>query len=66
MYEPTHFVEDNLETLHALIRAHPLGLLISSDANDLQANAVPFILKPDMAEGNFPAISPGPIRNGSI
>jgi transcriptional regulator len=48
MYEPTHFVEDDIETLHALIRAHPLGLLISSDANDLQANAVPFILKPDM------------------
>lgn len=48
MYEPTHFVEDNLETIHALIRVHPLGLLISSDANDLQANAVPFILKPDM------------------
>ena len=47
MYEPNHFVEDNLETLHALIRAHPLGLLISSDAGDVQANAVPFILKPD-------------------
>lgn len=45
MYEPTHFVEDNLETIHALIRAHPLGLLISSDSDDLQANAVPFILK---------------------
>lgn len=47
MYEPTHFVEDDLETIHALIRARPLGLLISSDANDLQANAVPFILKPE-------------------
>ncbi len=44
MYEPTHFVEDNLATLHALIRTHPLGLLISSDANDLQANAIPFLL----------------------
>lgn len=47
MYEPTHFVEDNLETIHALIRARPLGLLISSNANDLQANAVPFILNAD-------------------
>ena len=44
MYEPTHFIEDNLETLHALIRTHPLGLLVSSDANDLQANAIPFLL----------------------
>ena len=48
MYEPPHFIEVDPETLHALIRAHPLGLLISSDANDLQANAVPFSLKPDM------------------
>jgi transcriptional regulator len=44
MYEPTHFVEDNLETIHALIRARPLGLLISSNADGVQANAVPFIL----------------------
>lgn len=47
MYEPTHFVEDNLETIHALIRARTLGLLISADADDLQANAIPFILKAD-------------------
>ena len=47
MYEPTHFVEDNLETIHALIRARPLGLLISSDADGVQANAVPFILNAD-------------------
>jgi transcriptional regulator len=47
MYEPTHFVEDNLETIHALIRARPLGLLISSDADGVQANAVPFILIAD-------------------
>jgi transcriptional regulator len=47
MYLPTHFVEDNLETIHALIRARPLGLLISANADDLQANAVPFILNAD-------------------
>ena len=47
MYEPTHFVEDNLETIYALIRARPLGLLISSDADGVQANAVPFTLNAD-------------------
>ena len=47
MYQPTHFVEDNLDTLHALISAHPLGLLISADADDLQANAIPFLLNAD-------------------
>jgi transcriptional regulator len=49
MYEPVHFVEDNLEHMHDLIRARPLGLLVSADAADLQANAVPFILKADAA-----------------
>jgi transcriptional regulator len=44
MYQPIQFVEDNLTTLHALIRAHPLGLLISADADDLQANPVPFLI----------------------
>ncbi len=44
MYEPVHFIENDLSVLHALIRAHPLGLLISADADDLQANPIPFLL----------------------
>ena len=44
MYQPVHFVENDLPTLHALIKAHPLGLLISADADDVQANPVPFLL----------------------
>jgi transcriptional regulator len=44
MYQPIHFVESDLPTLHALIRAHPLGLLISADADDLQANPIPFLI----------------------
>ncbi len=44
MYQPVHFVESDLPTLHALIRAHPLGLLISADADDLQANPIPFLI----------------------
>lgn len=46
MYQPVHFIEEDLQTLHALIRAHPLGLLISADADDLQANPLPFLLEP--------------------
>lgn len=46
MYQPVHFVESDLPTLHALIRAHPLGLLISADADDLQANPIPFLIEP--------------------
>ncbi len=44
MYQPVHFIEEDLPTLHALIKAHPLGLLISADADDLQANPLPFLL----------------------
>ncbi|MGL4489602.1 MAG: FMN-binding negative transcriptional regulator [Rhizobiaceae bacterium] len=50
MYEPVHFEETDPSTLHALIRAHPLGLLISADADDLQANPIPFLLDSDAGE----------------
>ncbi|MDE1994741.1 MAG: FMN-binding negative transcriptional regulator [Rhizobiaceae bacterium] len=44
MYQPPHFREDDLEAQHALIRAHPLGLLITSGDGDINANAIPFHL----------------------
>ena len=44
MYQPQHFKEDRLDVLHALIKAHPFGLLISSGAVGIEANGVPFIL----------------------
>lgn len=44
MYQPPHFREDDLQTQHALIRAHPLGLLITAGARGLLANPVPFYL----------------------
>lgn len=50
MYEPAHFIESNLSTLHALIKAHPLGLLVSSDADDVQANPLPFLLDATVGE----------------
>lgn len=43
MYQPSQFREDDPETLYALIRAHPLGLLISG-GDGLLANPVPFEL----------------------
>ena len=44
MYEPPLHREDDLERQHALIRARPLGLLISHGPQGLTANAVPFLL----------------------
>ncbi len=44
MYLPNAFREDNLETLHSLIRAHPLATLITAGHGGLLANLVPFTL----------------------
>lgn len=44
MYLPAAFREDRLDTLHALIRAHPLATLITAGAGGLLANLVPFTL----------------------
>jgi transcriptional regulator len=47
MYQPTHFREDRLEVQHALISAHPLGLLVTSGPAGLVANPIPFLIDPD-------------------
>jgi transcriptional regulator len=44
MYQPPHFREDRLEVQHGLVRAHPLGILVTAGAGGLMANHVPFTL----------------------
>lgn len=44
MYQPPHFREDSLAVQHALMRAHPLGLLVTLGSAGLVANPVPFVL----------------------
>jgi transcriptional regulator len=44
MYTPPAFAEARPEVLHDLIRAHPLGLLITSGTGGIVANPVPFQL----------------------
>lgn len=51
MYQPPHHREDSLDVQHALMRAHPLGTLITLGAGGLVANAIPFIL--DASRGRF-------------
>jgi transcriptional regulator len=51
MYQPPHHREDRLEVQHALIRAHPLGTLVTMSKSGLVANALPFIL--DAARGTY-------------
>jgi transcriptional regulator len=47
MYQPPHYREDRIEVQHALIRAHPLGLLISAGPGGLVANLIPFLVDAD-------------------
>jgi len=44
MYQPPTFREDDLGVQHALIRAHPLGLLITAGAEGILADPVPFLV----------------------
>jgi transcriptional regulator len=44
MYLPPLFREDRLDVQHALIRAHPLGLLVTNGPGGLLANPIPFVL----------------------
>ena len=50
MYQPPHFNEDSPLAMQGLMRAFPLGLLITSSASGLTANPIPFILDPEGGE----------------
>jgi transcriptional regulator len=44
MYQPLHFQDHDTANHHDLIRACPLGLLISAGGGGLMANPIPFVL----------------------
>jgi transcriptional regulator len=50
MYQPPHFREERTEVQHALMRAHPLALLVTFGEGGLTANPVPLILHPERGE----------------
>jgi transcriptional regulator len=50
MYQPPHFREDRIEVQHDLIRAHPLGLVITAGRGGLMANSIPFLVDAGTSE----------------
>lgn len=44
MYLPDHFLIQGRDRLHEIIRAHPLGVLVTSTPDGLDANHIPFEL----------------------
>jgi transcriptional regulator len=49
MYNPVHFEENRPDVLHAFIRAHPLGTLVTNGPDGPEATHLPFFL--DSAAG---------------
>ena len=47
MYVPAHFAETRPEELTRIIRTHPLGMLVTHDAQGLDVNHIPFEFDPD-------------------
>lgn len=50
MYQPPLFRETRPEVLHALIRNHPLGLLICNGSEGPVANLLPFLLDAEIGQ----------------
>ncbi len=44
MYIPAHFAIQDPQDIHAIIREHPLGVLVTQGAEGLDANHIPFEL----------------------
>jgi transcriptional regulator len=44
MYLPWPFVESSPAELHQIIRLYPLGMLVTHNANGMEANHLPFVI----------------------
>ena len=53
MYTPSHFAEDRLDVLQALVAAHPLGTLVTHSDAGLGADHIPFELAAPTPEAPF-------------
>ena len=49
-YLPPHFEENDRGTLHALVRAHPLGTWVVQHQGELLVNHIPFLLDAERGE----------------
>lgn len=47
MYQPSQFVEERPEVLRSLVRAHPLGSLVTLGPDGLRADHIPFLIEDD-------------------
>jgi len=50
MYLPSLYAEARIDELHRLIREHPLGMLVASMPDGLEAQHIPFVLEAERGE----------------
>lgn len=55
MYIPAHFAIERPDQMHAIIEQHPLGALVTSGTDGLDANHIPFEFDPN--QGPFGALT---------
>ncbi|HTD04804.1 FMN-binding negative transcriptional regulator [Undibacterium sp.] len=66
MYIPAHFAEERLEVLHQLIHTHPLGTLVTLDADGLNANHIPFEIAAPTADAPHGILRAHVARNNPV
>jgi transcriptional regulator len=66
MYMPSHFSEERIEVLHALIQAHPLAALVSLQDGELEANHIPFLISAPTAEAPHGVLRGHVARNNPV
>lgn len=64
MYIPSHFEEKRPEAMHALMRSHPLGTLVTLGTAGLNANHIPFEI--DAEAGQFGTLRAHVARNNPL
>jgi transcriptional regulator len=58
MYQPPAFREERIETLHGLMRAHPLATLVCAGPDGIEAHHLPLLLDGNVSEDSkFGALS---------
>lgn len=66
MYMPSHFSEERIEVLHALIQMHPLAALVSLQAGELEANHIPFLISAATTDAPYGVLRGHVARNNPV
>jgi transcriptional regulator len=58
MYLPGHFKEDRAEVILPFIQEYPLGVLVTVEQGEAQANHLPWLYENQMLQAHIPKVNP--------